>query len=175
MKTLLFPGFILLLLASPLHAGTYSWLDDSGTYNFTEDYSKVPRKYQKKVMRREDLPPDDKPQLSPDQGVVLKQDDKAGVKPAAGAGGEAELYGGKSRAEWRKEMETLEAELSAIEQHLEQVRKQINDAKVLSKAQFDLLKKEYDDGRAGYGRKYESYKELIEAVRKAGIPVEIRK
>ncbi|MBV5339309.1 MAG: DUF4124 domain-containing protein [Deltaproteobacteria bacterium] len=57
MKSYICLGFILLLVA-PLHAETYSWVDDSGTYNLTEDYSSVPKKYRKKVKRREDIQQD---------------------------------------------------------------------------------------------------------------------
>ena len=154
MKSFLSLGFIL-LLATSLHAETYSWVDDSGTYNFTEDYSSIPKKYQKKVKWREDLPQD--------------------VKPAVIPEGEKELYGGKSRDAWRKELDVQEAELSGIEQRMEQLRRQIIDTKGISKEQFELLKKDYDDSRAAYDQKYKNYSELIDAVRKAGIVVEIKK
>ncbi|MFZ2950090.1 MAG: DUF4124 domain-containing protein, partial [Desulfuromonadaceae bacterium] len=92
MKSYICLGFIL-LLATPLYAETYSWVDDSGTYNFTEDYSRVPKKFQKKVKRREDLTP----QVSPVHGGATGQTDKTGAKSAAVPGDEKELYGGKSR------------------------------------------------------------------------------
>lgn len=169
MKSCICLGFIL-LLATPLYAETYSWVDDSGTYNYTEDYSRVPKKYQKKVKRREDVPPP--VQAAPDSAP--RQPDKAAVKPEA-AQGEIELYGGKSQAAWRKELDVLEAELKDIEQRMEQLRKQIYDPKVVSKVQFEALKKDYDDSRAVYDQKYKQYSELIETIRKAGIIVEIRK
>ena len=34
----------IMLWAAPLLAETYSWVDEKGTYNFTEDYSRVPTK-----------------------------------------------------------------------------------------------------------------------------------
>ena len=110
-------GFIL-LLATSLHAETYSWVDDSGTYNFTEDYSSIPKKYQKKVKWREDLPQD----VNPAPAVKFRK-----------ASEMKELYGGKSRDAWRKELDVLEAELSGIEQRMEQLRKQIIDTKGISK------------------------------------------
>jgi len=175
MKTSICLGFIL-LLATPLHAETYSWVDDNGTYNFTEDYSSVPKKYRKKVKRREDLPQEEKPQVPPVPESAPGQTEKTDAKPTVVPGGEKEeLYGGKSRAAWRKEMNVLEAELSGIEQHMEQLRKQITDSKGSYKDQFEVLKKDYDDSRAAYDKKYKSYSELIETVRKAGIIVEIKK
>jgi hypothetical protein len=172
MKSCICLGFIL-LLAAPLHAETYSWVDDSGTYNYTEDYSRVPKKYQKKVKRREDLPQDVTPPALP--GSEPRRAEKAAVKSAAVPDGEKELYGGKSHAAWRKELDAFEAELSGIEQRMELLRKQIYDPKGVSKVQFEALKKDYDDSRAAYDQKYKNYSELIDAVRKAGIVVEIKK
>jgi len=175
MKTCICLGFIL-LLATPLHAETYSWVDDSGTYNYTEDYSSVPKKYRKNVKRREDLPRDVMPQDPVVPESSPRQAEKTGAKPAAVPGGETEgLYGGKSRAAWRKEMEAMETELSGIEQHMELLRKQIYDPKRFSKDQLDVLIKDYDDSRATYDQKYKSYTALIETIRKAGIVVEIKK
>jgi len=174
MKPLLYLVF-LLLLAAQGNAGTYSWVDDSGTYNFTEDYSHVPKIYQKKVKWRDDLQQELKPQLSPDPANTPSQTDKADEKSAVVTGEEKGLYGGKSREAWRKEMDVLEAELSGIEERLEQLRKQIYDPKMLTPVQFDMLKKDYDYSRATYDQKYKIYTELIETIRKAGIVVEIKK
>jgi len=172
MKSFICLGFIL-LLAAPLHAETYSWVDDRGTYNFTEDYSSIPKKYRNKVKRREDVPPTQS--LSPDSGSTSGKVENTEPKPAVVQGNEKELYGGKSFAGWRKELDVQEAELKKIEQHMEQVRKQISDTEWLSRGQFDELKKDYDDSRITYDRKYKSYTELLETIRKAGIQVNIKK
>lgn len=173
MKSCICLGFIL-LLAAPLHAETYSWVDDSGTYNFTEDYSSIPKKYRKKVKRREDIQPEAQ-SVSPDSGSTSGKIEKMEPKPAVAQGNEKELYGGKSLADWRKELDVLEAELKSIEQHMEQVRKQISDTKEISRVQLDELKKDYDESRETYKQKYKSYTELIEIIRKAGIQVDIKK
>jgi len=173
MKSFICLGFIL-LLAAPLHAETYSWVDDSGTYNFTEDYSSIPRKYRKRVRRREDVPPETQT-VSPSSGSTSGKIEKTEAKPAVVQGNEKELYGCKSFADWRKELDVLEAELKKIEQHMERVRKQISDTEWISRGQFDELKKDYDDSRETYNQKYKSYTELIETIRKAGIQVDIKK
>ena len=174
MKLFLCLGFIL-LLTTQLYAEIYSWIDDGGTYNYTEDYSSVPKKYQKKVKRREDLRQDVKPQVSSEPKSIPGQTEKVDTKSAEVSGDEKGLYGGKSRAAWRKEMDVLEAELSSIEQHMERLKKQISDPNGISKDQFEVLKKDYKDSRATYDQKYKNYTELIETVRKAGISVEIKK
>lgn len=174
MKSYICLGFIL-LSATPLYAETYSWVDDSGTYNYTEDYSRVPKKHQKKVKRRADMPRDVKPPAAVLPDSLPIQAEKAAEKSAAVPDGEKELYGGKSHAAWRKELDALEAELSGIEQRMELLRKQIYDPKGVSKVQLEALIKDYDDSRTTYGQKYKNYSELIETIRKAGIPVEIKK
>ncbi len=166
---------IVLLLATPLYAETYSWVDDSGTYNYTEDYSSVPKKYQRKVKRREDIQQDMKPPVAPDLEDRAGQTEIADVKSAGVPEGKNRLYGGKSRDAWRKEMNALEAELHSIEQHMELLNKKIQDTPYSTKVQFDMMKKEYDDNRATYDQKYKNYTGLIETIRKAGIAVEIKK
>ena len=42
MRSFICLGFVL-LLATQVNAEIYSWVDDSGTYNYTEDYSGVPK------------------------------------------------------------------------------------------------------------------------------------
>jgi len=173
MKTFVCLGFIL-LLAAPLHAETYSWVDDSGTYNFTEDYSSIPKKYRKRVKRREDIQ-QEAPPASLNTEKTSGQAEKTETKPTVVQESEKELYGGKSRADWHKELNALEVELKSVEQHMEQVLKQIYDTKGISRVPFDELKKDYDDSRATYDQKYKSYTELIETIRKAGIQVDIKK
>ena len=105
----------------------------------------------------------------------LKHADKADTKSAAVPGDDRELYGGKSRADWRKELDVREAELSSIEQHMEQLSRQISGPKGISAGQLEISKKDYNDSRVTYDQKYKSYTELIETIRKAGITVEIKK
>lgn len=175
MKSFVCAGFIL-LLATQSHAETYSWVDDGGTYNFTEDYSRVPKKYRKNVKRRDDVLQDTAPQVTTlPENITKKDTGKGETKPVAVSDGEKELYGGKSRAAWRQEMGVLEAELGVLEQRMELLRKNINTTKVESKTQFVEMRKEYEESRIAYQQKYKSYTELIETIRKAGLPVEIKK
>lgn len=170
MKTL-FCMALILLLTPQVYAETYSWVDDSGTYNYTEDYSTVPKKYRKKVKRRAEIQQEASPDIDSKSGKTDKKD----AKPAAVSVDEKKLYGGKSLDAWRKEMDIQEAELKRIELRMEELRKQVLDTKGVRRAQYDVLKKEYDDNRVEYDQKYKNYTELIETVRKAGINVEIKK
>lgn len=174
MKALFYLGGIL-LLTTQVNAETYSWVDDSGTYNFTEDFSSVPKKYQKKVKRREDLHQDVKPSVSPDIEKVPSKPEKLDAKSPVASGEEKELYGGKSRETWRKELKDLEAELRQIEQHMEQLKSQVNNSMAMPVIQYNLLKKDFDNLQATYDQKYKNYTELIETIRKYGLVVEIKK
>lgn len=166
----------ILLLAAQSNAETYSWVDDSGTYNFTEDYSRVPKKYRKNVKRRDDVPQDAAPQVTAlPENITRKDIGKGETKPVAVSDGEKELYGGKSRAAWRQEMGVLEAELGVLEQRMEFLRKKINMTRVESNTQFVEMRKEYEESRIAYQQKYKGYTELIETIRKAGIQVDIKK
>ncbi len=49
MQKLFLVSIILMMTAGFAAAEMYKWVDDKGTVNFTEDYSKIPKKYRKKV------------------------------------------------------------------------------------------------------------------------------
>ncbi len=166
-----------LLLSTSLQAETYSWVDDSGTYNFTEDFSRIPPKYQKKVQRRGDNQQQQevRPQEVAAPQIISRPPEKTDSKTDGTMATDKGLYGGKSYADWRRELDSLEAELVGIEQNAEQLRKQIYELKGYPPARVDALKKEYDENRAQYDQKYKNYLGVVEAVRKAGVVVEFKK
>lgn len=174
MKAFFFTVLALLATVS-LHAATYSWVDGRGVQHYTDDYAKVPAAYRHKVKQRDDVRQDvvqeSPPQATPQAGVTAGQ----AVTATSGGNGAAELFGGKSRAAWQAEMAALEAELVAIVQRTEQLRQQLSGEINMPIGRFEQLKREYGESRETYDRKYKSYTELIETIRKAGIIVEIRK
>ena len=99
MKLLIaFAGFM--LWAAPLLAETYSWVDENGTYNFTEDYSRVPKKYRKSVEKRDGI---DARLGTPSAAASATSAGSAAAKSAAGTGKEEakaadpeQLFGGKT-------------------------------------------------------------------------------
>jgi hypothetical protein len=174
MKQYICLGFML-MLTSPLYAETYSWIDDSGTYHYTEDFYSVPQNYQKKVKRQADVQQDVKPPAVAESESALKQSGKAEAK-SADVSGDNELYGGKSPAVWRKELDDLGAELNSIAKHMEQLNGSFSEkAGISSRDQYMALKKDYDDSQTAYDLKYKQYSELLEKIRKAGIKVDIKK
>lgn len=173
----------MLMLAGELGAETYSWVDESGTYNFSEDLSRVPKKYRKNVNRRGDMRKQDAaPAASPANASPEKstQADPRQVEDSNGKsgglpGGDTQLYGGKTQDAWRKELNVHESELNRLEQQLDQLQKQIKKPTGLSRERQSELVKEYENTRTNYNQKYKIYSELIESARKAGLVIEIKK
>lgn len=177
MKIFLSLATVVFLLTTQSGAETYSWIDDNGTYNFTEDFSKVPKKYRKKVNRLGEMGGDGSAPLESTSPEKKTDSAKAvsGAEPKAPVDADKQIYNGKSRETWRQELEAHEAELTKLEQHLDKLYKQSAQQPGLFGDQFAALKKEYDDTKATYDQKYKVYSELIESARKAGLTIEIKK
>lgn len=172
----------LLLWALPAAADTYSWVDDQGTYNFTEDLSRVPKKYRKKVKRTSDVeaPPDTAVKaVEKAKAGEAKQNDPAAAKTADKAGTAApagkQLYAGKTFEAWRAELGQYESELEKIDQKLQTLRVVLGKPDQLSVKELSRTNDEYNSLRTTYTQKYAAYNELVEAARKAGLTVTIKK
>jgi len=179
MRVLFVIGIVLALVA-PLHAESYSWLDDNGTFHFTEDYSRIPKKYRNKVNRRGDMSSEQAPAPSADgsdkagAGDSTKTDASGGKTAAKpGDSNQQQLFAGKTENAWRNEVALQEQELNKLEGNLDALRKQAA-ARDLSPEQRADLKKEYDAARAAYNQKYADYNKLLESAKKAGLRVEMR-
>lgn len=170
---------IVLALVAPLCAETYSWLDDSGTFHFTEDYSRIPKKYRKRLNRRGDMssgqtqaPAKDAPDKAGVDGSPRA--DVSGGNGAENSGSSKQLFGGKTEEAWRSEAAIHEQELSRLEGSLDTLRKQ-TQATGISREHVAELKKEYDETRTAYKQKYEVYGKLLESAKKAGLTVKMKK
>ncbi len=168
----------ILLCAGPIMAETYSWVDDDGTVNFTEDYSSIPKKYRKKAKRREyDVAPAPKKQEPPD--VTPEKKGNTQINPVnvetekGGLPGKA--YGGKTVEEWQRELSELEKEVNSLGAKVKEIeleRKRVNgNPRELSQRLF----KSHSDAVENYNNAIARYNQLVEAARKAGIQVDIRK
>ncbi len=164
MKILLVAG-ILLALVAPLRAETYSWMDDGGTFHFTEDYSRIPRKYRKRVNRRDDL------SSGETKASTASVSEKADAKSAAAQ----QLVDGKTEDEWRSELTTRERELTRLEGVLEHLQKQVKSDNDLTRERLRELTREYNEARETYNGKYAAYSDLLESARKAGFTVTMKK
>jgi hypothetical protein len=176
MKLLIFlAGFM--LWAAPLLAETYSWVDETGTYNFTEDYSSVPKKYRKSVEKRGSMDSQTTPAVPPSAGTATPAGSTS--KNLAGAGKEGakttapeEMYGGKTMAAWQQELTTAQAELKRLDARVKELGVQVKNAGAynVTRSYVDL-ERQYNAAVEEYNKAHIRFGELMESARKAGLPL----
>ncbi len=161
----------ILLTASQLFAETYSWVDDAGVWNFTEDFNRIPKKYRKSVERRGDTENAQTRQKSP----VQETNQTSALKSVVATDKDNQLYNGKSYDAWRKELDAQEAELKRLEQRLEQMQSNIKKSGNISRERQSEQLREYESLSVEYKDRYKIYSDLLESARKAGLTVEMKK
>ena len=165
-----------LIWTTPLMAETYSWVDKNGTTNFTEDYSRVPKKYRGRVSKRGDMgaSPLPKESVSPSAGSSL-------TPPAASrntASGKQESpvgnSAGKSYDQWKQELREREAAMGTIRKRVDEIdvllKKQPTD-----KEQTQSLVSERNKALEQFTGMRKEYDQQVEQARKAGLQVDITK
>ena len=132
---------ILVMFAVPAAAVTYTWVDDQGTVNFTEDLGNVPPQFRKKAKvlgaEEETTPPaagetkeEPKPPLQP------KESGRTAEKPAVEKKELQKTYGGKSAETWKAEFGQLNAEVKAAEDQLVELRSRLGDLSKMSRGEY---------------------------------------
>ncbi len=175
---------VVLLFATSALAETYTWVDSSGTLNFSDDLSQVPRKYRKKVKVRGDMGPgmpaevESKEEMSAskEKGETAKDTEKGNTAKsgkAAKADKKDGLYGGKSGASWKKEFDSVRDQIDAVDKQMEANNSRMQQGKM---TRSEYLSNEYSNRSLQQKRneligKLES---LNEQATKAGLPSEFR-
>jgi len=162
---------LLMLLSTQSGAETYSWIDESGTYNYSDDYNSVPKKYRKSVGRRGDEGVA-KPQA--DAPVPVKSEATA-LKPATATDADKLLYDGKTQEDWRKGFDVREAELKRLEQRMGQIQATLKNPSNSERGSLSALIAEHEALGKEYKEKYKLYSDLVESARKAGLNVVMKK
>jgi hypothetical protein len=170
---LLFPA---LLYAAPVLAETYSWVDDKGTVNFSDDISQVPKKYRKKVRPRGDMgagtaatsaaPSESAGQVSPADSGGKSQEGKPDKKEA--------LYGSRSGDSWKDEFSSLKSEIRQTDERLAELNGQLGDTGKMTRNEYLGINgaiKSLQYRRDELGKKLDA---LTAAANKAGVPAEFR-
>ncbi|NVN91881.1 MAG: hypothetical protein HXX11_14940 [Desulfuromonadales bacterium] len=170
---------MVMALVVPVGAETYSWLDESGTFHFTEDLSRVPKKYRNKVNLHGDMSSGQAqiPATAGSTKMGAGDPSRAAVsagKAALSPDDPQKLYGGRTEAAWRSDLTTQERELHRLEGVLDQLRKKVTAPSGVSRDRLAELKREYNETRTVYDRKYAIYSDSLESARKAGFTVEIK-
>ena len=131
---------IMLLFAISAFGATYSWVDDQGTMNFTEDYGKIPKKYRMKARVLGEEEPDQPPSPAPMNEKSLPKSNvtpEATVQPPTENQQQKKVeYGDKEASVWKNEFGKLNADLKAAEDQLVDLRGQVKDTSKMSRSEY---------------------------------------
>jgi uncharacterized protein DUF4124 len=165
----------------PAFAETYTWEDDQGTINFTEDLGKVPKKYRKKAriigeeepstaeVKEEKVPPAMQPKES-SQGDVSLENKKSA--PTSKLDNKA-MYGEKDGAAWKSEFAAMKADVKAAEDQLVANRNRLKDISAMSREEYLTLQdtiRSNEKNVLGLRKKFDELKKEAES---AGVPAEL--
>jgi hypothetical protein len=172
---------ILMMTAGFAAADMYKWVDDKGTMNFTEDYSKIPKKYRKKVKVKRDAG-ESAPESATTAGEELK------TEPSGkSAGGTREtsavvkdekkknLYGGRTEDEWKADFKKMNDNIDSVQAQIDERRARLNNPDNLSRSRYRGIEVEIKDLEEKLTQLRGKLNALDESSTKAGVPYEIRK
>jgi hypothetical protein len=156
------------------------WEDSSGTVNFSEDLSQVPKKYRKKVRVRGDLsaPTPEKPSAVTEPGAAKGSSSGSSASDAGkpGVGNEKKdlRYGGKSGEEWRRDFAYLKAEMKSTDDQIAEMNGRLADTSQMSRADYlniNSTLKSLQLHKTEVGKKLDA---LSQSASRAGVPAEFR-
>ena len=170
-----------MVTAFPLSAETFTWTDETGAINFTEDYSNIPPKYRNKVHKREEIEYD-KPSV---QGVTSggKDGNSVNVQPEKPIkvlknqliDEPQGIYGGKRVEEWASEFRARNSEITLLEQKIRKAEELNKKPAGLNKEQINRLPQEIVSLITQRNDAIKRYNELNDRANTAGVPAEYRK
>lgn len=167
----------LVVFASTAIAETYTWTDDRGTVNFTEDYGKIPKKYRKKVRKLGDenaVPPAAETREAP---AAAKPAVPAEAKEQAPAPVKTEKkvqYGGKDADTWKNDFGRLRADVKASEDQLVELRGRLDDTSRMSRGEYLSLQHSIRNVEKTVLERRKKLQELEAEAAKADVPAELR-
>jgi len=164
----------LLLWGAPLLAETYSWVDQAGTYNFTEDYSRVPKEYRSRVNKQGDMGafPVQKESVSPSTGSGITLPAASSSTAVGNPESPEGNFGGKSYDQWKQEFSEREAAMGAINKRVDEIDALLNK-RPSNREQTQRLIFERKSAVAQFTDMRKQYDQQVELARKAGIQVNI--
>lgn len=179
MKQKLFVCIVMLvgMVAATACAETYTWEDSSGTIHFTEDISRVPKKYRKNVRVRGDMGAAvaEEPLVEQSTEAAAPGDAAPPAKePAAASEKKEELYGGKPGKSWKMEFDTLRAEISATDDQVAELDSRLGDTSNMSRIEYLTIRNTIKNLKFRRGELENKIKALNEQASKAGVPGQYR-
>jgi len=163
----------ILIFAAPLMAETYSWEDEKGTVNFTENYTSIPAKYRKKARKLGDMGSDTS---SAPPAAISGAKETVNAGTGASPSGEASgLFNGRKPEAWQQEMRPLYAEVKRLEQQLIELESLIRKPAGISKSRADGLPQEFRETQRLYNQALKQYNSMNDDANTVGLPAEFRK
>lgn len=170
-------ALFLMSFAVPAMAETYTWTDDRGTMNFTEDYGRIPKKYRKKARKvgeENAAPPavetgEAPAAIKPALPVETKEQAPEAVK-----GEKKAQYGGKDGEAWRNEFGKMRADLKAAEDQLVESRSRLDDTSRMSRSEYLSLQYSIRNIEKRVLELRKQLQELETEATKAEVPAELR-
>lgn len=170
---------LLLLLAVPVWAVTYTWVDDQGTVNFSEDYGSIPPKYRKKAKvlgaeeeaapaGNKEIPEETKPAPRAKEAAPAKE------QPAAEKKVTKKTYGDKSAEEWKTAFGKLNADIKAAEDQLDELRGRLSDTSKMTRSDYLSIQRTIrvvEDRIVALRKKRDA---LTDEANRAEVPAELR-
>lgn len=132
-------ALLLMAFTVPAMAETYTWTDDSGTMNFTEDFGRIPKKYRKKARKVGDESAPAAPVETRETPKQKRADSPADLGAQGNSAAKAEKslqYGGKSADEWKRQFAALRGELKSAETQLVETRRRLDDTSKMSRSEY---------------------------------------
>jgi uncharacterized protein DUF4124 len=168
----------MVLIALSAIADTYTWVDDQGTVNFTEDLGNVPARYRKKVKVFGDveLPPAEVNEGGEKPARKGKVEGAREIKPGAPAAGKDKkkaVYGGKESETWKAEFAALDADVKAAEKQLVETRHRMQDTGGMSRYEFLTLQNTLKSLENSVLLRRKKLEELKKEAETAGLPAEL--
>lgn len=159
----------LLLAVTASDAAIYRWTDEQGTVHFAEDPGLAPEKLRAKVVKVDDAEP------ASGEKVLPQEVTAAPVPPQAvfPGGSVDDLYAGRTRGEWQKELADREAAMAKIRGRIDEIAVMIKDYRGEWEEQKKLLL-EYNAKSKQLKEMRADYFSQVEAARKAGLMVNIQ-
>jgi len=168
-------GVLLLLgmFAGTVAAETYTWVDSSGTTNFTEDISQVPKKYLKKVRVRGDVAPavSGGAESGAETASPAPADSKA---PTESSEKKEVIYGDKTGKNWKAEFDTLRAQIAATDDQISELNTRLGDISKMSRADYLSIHSSIKNLQFHRGELEKKLNALNKQASQAGVPGEFR-
>ena len=169
---------IIIVTAGFAAADMYKWVDDNGTVNFTEDYTKIPKKYRKKVKIKKD------DAENPAEAATTTGEETKAAKSNNGSGEtvadtknvkKINSYGSKSEEEWKADFKRLNDNIDLVQSQIDERKARLGNPDNLSRARYRGIEMEIKDLEEKLTQLQGKLSALDESATKAGVPYEMRK